>query len=590
MGGAVATASHASSWFSKRAPLALGLLLVLQFLLRILLVIGQSSATPDELFDVATGHYLLKTGEMPFGKDHAPLPKALAALPLLPLHLDLAPDLSALHRFLADPQPDRHLQAFGRLFFFANTVRWEVLLFLARLSGLFWALLGSLLLTAWATRLGGDWAGLLALALFSLDPTVIAHASVAGSDVPFMVMALATLFAGWSLRENRSAFRLVLTGLLCGMTFATKYPGIFLLPLCAAFLILDHGKQGILPALALLPLTALGAWAGYGFHNADLALDALLGLIGHTHYPRMSYFLGEYRAGGWWTYFLVAAALKTPLPTLALLAMGIPLARRGTPRISRPGLHWLWVPALVYFAIVTYARIDIGVRYLLPIFPPLFILAGVGLTTPWSERPVVPRLRALTVLLLAWLAGESVRYHPHYIPYFNQLAGGPDNGWRYLSDSNVDWGQALPALRQFMKKERIDHIYLSYFGGHVPDALGIRYQGLPDSIFLGHPMPMSQKREFLAISVVNRQAVLKRDHDLYRWLDDLPLKANVGYSIHVFDITGNAQAHLRLADLYQRAGRLEAAERERRRAAREDLEHVSGNTTPPSDPREDGRG
>jgi hypothetical protein len=155
--------------------------------------------------------------------------------------------------------------------------------------------------------------------------------------------------------------------------------------------------------------------------------------------------------------------------------------------------------------------------------------------------------------LVTWTATSTLSQAPHQLAYFNGLAGGPDNGCRLISDSNVDWGQDLPALRSFMEQNGLGRIYLSYFGTADPAGYGIDYQPLPGFGALQLPPSASVSpdgRQVLAISIVNLQGIyLREQRDLYRWLDHCTPIARIGHSIYVYDLTADADARHHLAEL-----------------------------------------
>jgi hypothetical protein len=166
---------------------------------------------------------------------------------------------------------------------------------------------------------------------------------------------------------------------------------------------------------------------------------------------------------------------------------------------------------------------------------------------------VAPLLAGLVV----WTAASSLGQAPHQLAYFNEVADGPDNGSRMISDSNVDWGQDLLSLRSFVEREGLGPIYLSYFGTADPVAYGIEYQALPGFGAL-QPPPSTvvppDGRQVLAISLVNLQGIYLREHrDLYRWLDRRTPCARIGHSIYVYDLTADAEARQHLAELVLRA-------------------------------------
>ena len=259
-------------------------------------------------------------------------------------------------------------------------------------------------------------------------------------------------------------------------------------------------------------------------------------LFGFAHVlrsRRYGFMNGRLYDGGTPAYFPFAFAVKTPLGlwVLALLA-GVAIAVRcrhgGTGRSAgggrppggrvRSGLYRA-TPLLslfgVYWVFALTSGINIGIRHILPVFPPLFVMVGAAgrWLTPKRRRregaqgvPALPAgspvgrggrpvragdsraiaLGALTVAALGWLAFESLRIRPHYLAYFNQLAGGPEQAHKVLVDSCLDWGQDLPGLRDWLARHGIDGserapVYLGYFGHALP-----RYYGIPGRHFLYH--------------------------------------------------------------------------------------------------------
>jgi hypothetical protein len=172
-------------------------------------------------------------------------------------------------------------------------------------------------------------------------------------------------------------------------------------------------------------------------------------------------------------------------------------------------------------------------------------------------------------LLLTVLS--TTRAAPHHLAYFNEAAGFPQSiwkggsgfGYRYLGDSNVDWGQDLRGLSRYMKDEGIPMIYLSYFGNVPPEVYGIRFQYAPAYGFLARPaidvLPPGTDPELFAISVYNLQGVHFKDRTLYDWLRWREPVAKIGNSIFVYDVTGDAKSHFRLAQAYWTEGPWELA-------------------------------
>jgi hypothetical protein len=129
----------------------------------------------------------------------------------------------------------------------------------------------------------------------------------------------------------------------------------------------------------------------------------------------------------------------------------------------------------VYWAFSVTSHLNIGHRHILPTYPALFIVAGL-LVRPGGSR----WLAATAAALVVWNAAESARIRPHYLAYFNPIAGGPENGWRHLVDSSLDWGQDLPGLAAWLRREARpgEPVYVSYFGNGDLEYEGIRAQEL----------------------------------------------------------------------------------------------------------------
>jgi len=175
----------------------------------------------------------------------------------------------------------------------------------------------------------------------------------------------------------------------------------------------------------------------------------------HAGLGHPAYLFGEWRHHGWWYYLPVAIALKTPLPLLLLAgAAGIILAMRGIE--TRFVVLAPLLAATVYLALAMSGGVSLGIRYLLPAAP----MVTVSVVAILNDQ--LRRRRWAAWALLGWLALTTMRARPFYIEYFNELAGGTENGYRYLVDSNYDWGQDLKRLQTFVRDRQVDHLYLSF--------------------------------------------------------------------------------------------------------------------------------
>jgi hypothetical protein len=195
-----------------------------------------------------------------------------------------------------------------------------------------------------------------------------------------------------------------------------------------------------------------------------------------TAQVRSAFLNGEFSTTGWPHFFIWTFALKTTLPLL--LAIGAAcalLARRIRDEWYRLAPLAAWFA--VYWAFSITSHLNIGHRHILPTYPVLFIAAGALGAWLASRRAA---LVAIVAALVGWHAIEAVRVAPHYLAYFNQIAGGPANGHRHLVDSSLDWGQDLPGLKAWLDTNvrPAEPVYLSYFGTGEPNYYGIRAQRL----------------------------------------------------------------------------------------------------------------
>ncbi len=181
------------------------------------------------------------------------------------------------------------------------------------------------------------------------------------------------------------------------------------------------------------------------------------------------YLLGEIYDTGRMVYFPMAFAIKTPLPTMLLAAMGVAALLIGpVSRLRNPILMVGLVGFAVVYAIFSLSfPLNVGHRHLLPIYPLLFVLAGAAALW-WRSRMG----RCVIGLSLAWLIVATLWIHPHFLAYFNELIGGPRRGHLYLADSNIDWGQDIKRLGRYVRSHPEESIKLSYFGSGNPLKYG----------------------------------------------------------------------------------------------------------------------
>ncbi len=187
---------------------------------------------------------------------------------------------------------------------------------------------------------------------------------------------------------------------------------------------------------------------------------------------RSSFLRGEYSDTGFGSYFFWTVLLKTPIPTLVLIAAALVIVL--FTRSHRVALRFAWIPVLIYLLVAVRANLNIGHRHLLPIYPFLFVMCG-ALTVRWARfKPAVKWGSAVVVLALVAFTG----WRSDRLSYMNVK-----DGYRYLVDSNYDWGQDLVKLRRWLEANHVtEPVNLCYFGTADPRYYGIRHRNL----FLGY--------------------------------------------------------------------------------------------------------
>jgi hypothetical protein len=217
--------------------------------------------------------------------------------------------------------------------------------------------------------------------------------------------------------------------------------------------------------------------------------DAFLfgyGWVVQSAKARGAFLAGDYSILGWPEFFPLAFLWKTPLAVLVTLSLGAGLlVQRWSKNASRfasdlTRVAPLLVLLIVYWSVSVASNLNIGHRHILPTYPPLFIIVG-GLAAAAGTMKLF-RIAAIGCVV-AGQAAASWRVYPHYLAFFNALARGPENGWRLLVDSSLDWGQDLPGLAQWLRKNNsgvnAQRVHLAYFGSGSPSYYGIEATKLP---------------------------------------------------------------------------------------------------------------
>jgi hypothetical protein len=634
-------------WLSAKREKLIGALLLLTTFALSAGSAAQKSVTVDEYQAVPHGLAIWKTGDFHLAKGEPLLSNLLCALPLLAS--DARFDTARMNdytsswqcgrqfvtenAFLRDPQSG-DLVPSGRYhdyFLLGRSVSIAVLLVTCGLS------------YGCARSLYSRQSGLLTLLIACFSPNLLAHGRLVTPDIFLTAAIIGSLWAYDRLTIQPTWMASFFLGLCLGAAALCKLTGLLLFvlfPLCAALVWLMDRLGGVperssqrrlrLCIAGSLATGLLTINAGYLFGDTlttigqfqfeshpmrSLAgvlpgwlpvplpryyfqgIDVQLAESGYT-----AYLMGEFNDTGFYSYYLVALLVKTPVPVLVLCALA--LFRAGLP--SRRELP-LVVAALFFFMFFSFSRHkNIGWRYLLFLEPMMAVWIGrllcecgpggarefsrgcqpaenqtkirdsrgaatdepAGFRRRYAAlgdiadflRGLAPtaKLRAplrggvpstqyqnsgfrfVITIAAACLVAISLTTWPHYLPYFNWLSGGPNNGHRWLLDSNLDWGQDLILLRRYMDRERIDEIDLAYFGRVPPAAYGIRYRTLrAGEKPVNRQVAISANLLWGLMYIVNGDLnYWPDDPDSYRAFRGLRPKAILGHSIYVFEMSG----------------------------------------------------
>lgn len=468
----------------------------------------------DEIPHVGSGYSYVKKLDYRLNPEHPPLAKAIATAPLL--FFDLKQSAFDTKFWLQDINGQWD---FGRFFIFQSGNNADLITRVVKFPVLIFFIIAAIQVYCWAKRMYGNFAALTALTLFAFSPTILAHSRFVTTDVPalFGVILATSLFLKnlyYPTRKN-----LWLAGIAFGIAILTKFSTFLLVPyfLILVFTYWATTKRNkirdtilifiigfvfiVWPVYYLFTLNypperqradtefILGSFgsrtlAELNEYIADKPIIRALGqyTLGLLMASQRSvggnttYFLGEVSSAGWRHYFPVVYAIKEPLAwwilvVIALIYAAITTQSNKLKVISKNLIknHFVEFAMLLWLAIYWITSIksnlNIGVRHLLPTYPFAIILVSGQIA---KLRHKIKYFAPIVAFLLVWYVAENIRVWPYYLTYFNQLAGGPSGGYRYVVDSNLDWGQDLKRLSKWVEENNIDKIHLDYFGWSDP--------------------------------------------------------------------------------------------------------------------------
>jgi 4-amino-4-deoxy-L-arabinose transferase-like glycosyltransferase len=273
---------------------------------------------------------------------------------------------------------------------------------------------------------------------------------------------------------------------------------------------------------------------------------------GHT-----TYFMGEVSASGWVQYFPIVYLIKEPLAfqiltIIVLLFFAYSIKKPFWQQTFSRFKSWIknhfveftflvWL--LIYWGTSLSSNLNIGVRHLLPIFPFVHILVAGGIAAFLKSKTNILLQGAkylILFVLILWQIISVIAISPHFLSYFNEIAGGPQNGHIYTVNSNLDWGQDLKRLKKWVEEEKIDKIYVDYFGGaDTGYYLGEKVRSWQGT----HDPEKFPRGNYLAVSVSFLQGGkgqpvkgFGQPSGYYLWLEKYQPIKKIGHSIFVYYI------------------------------------------------------
>jgi len=553
----IATRPNISPWICRAVAVAAAAVM----LLRLGLTIPQFTNAWDEPFNIAAavGIYDMKKHVM--NTEHPPVVPLVAGLWLHLSGVHLPPQF----RSTAVVSGQTAVSAYCG-FAFDGALPYREMLLRARLAMLLFPALSLLYLYLLAAWISNEGVAMWSVLFFSTDATLLGHGIWVGTDGAACAGFLIAIYYGIRWVVHRQPRQAVWAGIALGFAVGCKFSNLFVLPslgLIMAIRPLSVVASNVphkwrtywrrWPSIGQMTIVAVVAaitiWAIYLFNidrvgrqtvfppdhwakvpaplrEAVIPMPSFfLGIAkqaSHTTGGHEAYLNGQVSMRGWWYYYPEALAIKSP--TALLIGLFIAVAaiavsvNRGIWRVVV-----LAIPPAVYLLAAIRGHIDIGVRLILPAIPFLYLI--ICMQMAGARRWMATTL----AVLVAFSFVETLSVHPNYLGFFNVLVGGPGNGARYLGDSNIDWGQDLGQLAQWLKSEpqRNRPYTLDLFCN--PDPELVRYLGLDESAIV--LAPGTERSGLLAVSVKGLQAGPED-----QWLHQYPLVKHIGKSIDVFDL------------------------------------------------------
>lgn len=475
---------------------------------------------------------------------------------------------------------------------------------IARWSCIPFSVLGGYVCFCWARILHGISAGFVALIFWCFCPYILGHASLMTPDAHAAAVGVATVYCFWRWLKRPGWFEAIVVGVVLGVAELCKFTLLIFYPILLVlwiFFRLPEWRAGTISwrdfllqcrmSVVTLFISVCIINCGYLFEGTFTPLEKFrfqtmmftgceslddvppegANRFGGTWLGKLpvplpanmiqgidtqrydferglsSYLRGEWADHGWWYYYLYALAVKVPLGTwcLALLAVSVTIFGRVYNAPWRDEMVVL-VPGLAILVFVSsQTGFSVHSRYVIPVLPFFFIWIS-KVARVFEMRPLTQRrwgMATAVVVALTWSVVSSLWVYPHSLSYFNELVGGPQNGGKHLLDSNIDWGQDLLYLKDWLAKHpEVTLDGLAFFGSYPATLAGIPETPYPPAAPLDDNSTIDDdyatndfgfKPGWYALSV---KYLYDRSRQ-YRYFLDFKPVASAGYSIYIYHIT-----------------------------------------------------
>lgn len=530
--------------FIERYALILVIALILLGSVRIALTYTVFNHTSDEPAHIACGMQWLDQGLYTYEAQHPPLTRVMVAL---------LPYLAGVH---GNKQGDMTFEG-NTILYGGGTGQYDWRLSLSRAGNLPFFWLACWMVFLWGRKILGTAPAVVAVLIFSMIPTVLAHAGLSTTDMGVTACIAAALYASLRLVEVPGLRTAAWFGVAMALMVLSKfsalvfYPAAIALAFVAWFWLARPNVGDIANrAMRCLPWIAASGvlaffiiWAGYRFSwgkNAYLPFPApfpelfagVHAVEEHNTEGHLSYLFGDLRMGGWWYFFPVLMAVKLPLAMLALIGVGV----WKYPKYRANG--WIFATVIAMplgmLVVAMAARINIGIRHILPIFPFLALIAAAGAV--WLAETARKQSWAGWTLAatLLWLCGTSIAAHPDYLPYFNAIGG--DHPERIVVDSDLDWGQDIKRLGERLKELNAPSVAFT-----PTITISLAAAGFPEH---ARSLPDGPTPGWNAVQITQwklyRLGLQMNDPTAKTWPDLIPPTERIGKSILLYYIPPDA--------------------------------------------------